>query len=187
MSSQKSSRSLSHLLMSFCWVVADVFSNTESPLNFAQYTVLPNTIEIVMWPQITVTLLHPLYTAGRSLLFAVHVVVMTTLCGRAGNGSLWVTHNPSDPLSSWPMTHGSPGPSPHTSASLTQIYGLPGAVFGHCICTHTFKLLHNCTCKQTSCWFYFWLWVSLTITVTFYKEINKIKVQDFIWFLSLTT
>ena len=51
----------------------------------------------------------------------------------------------------WPMTHGSPGPSPHTSASLTQIYRLSllGTVFGDCICTHTFKLLHNCTCKQT--------------------------------------
>jgi len=37
-----------------------------------------------------------------------------------------------------------------TSASLTQIYRLPGTVFGHCICIHTFKLLHNCTCKQTA-------------------------------------
>ena len=26
-------------------------------------------------------------------------------CVRAGNGSLRVTHDPSDPLSSWPMTH----------------------------------------------------------------------------------
>ena len=54
--------------------------------------------------------------------------------------------------SEWPMTNGSPGPSPHTSASLRQIYRLPGTVFGHCICTHTFnfKLLHNCTCKQTA-------------------------------------
>ena len=34
------------------------------------------------------------------------------------------------------MTHGSPEPSPHTSASLAQIYRLPGTVFGHCICTH---------------------------------------------------
>ena len=43
---------------------------------------------------------------------------------RAGNGSPKVTHR-------------SPGPSPHTSASLTQIYRLPDTVFGHCICTHT--------------------------------------------------
>jgi len=49
---------------------------------------------------------------------------------RAGNGSLRVTHDPSDPLRSWPMTHGSPGPLSHTSASLTQIYRLPGTVFG---------------------------------------------------------
>jgi len=56
------------------------------------------------------------------------------------NGSLRLTH---DPLSSWPMTHGSPGSSPRTSASLTQIYRLPGTVFGHCILyTHTIKLLH---------------------------------------------
>ena len=52
--------------------------------------------------------------------------------------------------SQWPMTHGSRGPSPHIIASLTQIYRLPGTVFGHCICTHTFKLLHNGTCKQTA-------------------------------------
>ena len=77
---------------------------------------------------------------------------------RAGKGSFRVTHDSSDPLSSWPMTHvthdpcdhGSSGPSPHTSASLTQIYRLSGTVFGHCICRHTFKLLHNCTCKQTA-------------------------------------
>ena len=61
-----------------------------------------------------------------------------------------VTHWALDPWPMWPMTHGSPGPSPHTSASLTQIYRLPGTIFGHCICTHTFKLLHNCTCKQTA-------------------------------------
>jgi len=64
------------------------------------------------------------------------------LSSRAGNGSLRVTHDPSDPLSSWPMTHVTHDPwvtgvMPHTSASLTQINRLPGAVFGHCICTHT--------------------------------------------------
>ena len=36
-----------------------------------------------------------------------------------------VTHWALDPWPMWPMTHGSPGPSPHTSASLTQIYRLP--------------------------------------------------------------
>ena len=39
---------------------------------------------------------------------------------RAGNG-YQVTHWALDPWPMWPMTHGSPGPSPHTSASLTQI------------------------------------------------------------------
>ena len=36
------------------------------------------------------------------------------------------------------------------SASVTQSNRLPGTVFGHCICTHTFKLLHNCTCTPTA-------------------------------------
>jgi len=61
-----------------------------------------------------------------------------------------VTHWALDPWPMWPMTNGSPWLSPHTSASLTQIYRLPGTVFGHCICIHTFTLLHNCTCKQTA-------------------------------------
>ena len=61
-----------------------------------------------------------------------------------------VTHWALDPWPMWPMTHGSPGLSPHTSGSLTRVYRLPGTVFGHCVCTHTFKLLHNCTCKQTA-------------------------------------
>jgi len=30
-----------------------------SPFNYADYVVLPRNIEIVMWPQITVTSLHP--------------------------------------------------------------------------------------------------------------------------------
>ena len=61
-----------------------------------------------------------------------------------------VTHWVLDPWPMWPMTHGSPEPSPHTSARLAQIYRIPCTVFGHCICTHIFKLLHNCTCKQTA-------------------------------------
>ena len=56
-----------------------------------------------------------------------------------------LTHDPCDP---WPMGHRSRHPI--LCASLTQIYRLPGTVFGHCICTHTFKLLHNCACKQTA-------------------------------------
>ena len=66
--------------------------------------------------------------------------IIRELCHRAGNGSLrmtQVTHWAFDPWPMWPMTHGSPGPSPHTRASLTQIYRLPGSVFGHCICVHT--------------------------------------------------
>jgi len=33
----------------------------SSPFNFTQYSVLPHNIEIVMWPQIAVTSLHPMY------------------------------------------------------------------------------------------------------------------------------
>jgi len=36
-------------------------SNKSSPLNFTEYAVLPHNIEIVMWPPITVTSLHPMY------------------------------------------------------------------------------------------------------------------------------
>ena len=54
-----------------------------------------------------------------------------------------LTHDPCDP---WPMGHW----GRHPIGLLAQIYWLPGTVFGHCICTHTFKLLHNCTCKQTA-------------------------------------
>jgi len=50
-----------------------------------------------------------------------------------------VTHWALDPWPMWPMTHGSLVPSPHTSTSLTQIHRLPGTVFEHFICTHTFK------------------------------------------------
>jgi len=34
----------------------------SSPLNFTQYAVLPYNIKIVVWPQITVTSLHPMYS-----------------------------------------------------------------------------------------------------------------------------
>ena len=93
--------------------------------------------------------LHPIYN---QLTIVIHDQLGTA---EQGMGHLeWpmtqVTHWALDPRPTWPMTHGSPGPSPHTRASLTQIYRLPGTVFGHCICTHTFKLLHNCTCKQTA-------------------------------------
>jgi len=52
-----------------------------------------------------------------------------------------VTHWALDPWPMWPMTHGSPGPSPHASASLTQIYRLRGTVFGHCIYIHTHLII----------------------------------------------
>ena len=46
-----------------------------------------------------------------------------------------VTHWALDPWPMWPMTHGSPGPSPHTSASLTQMntYLQDGTIF----CNHS--------------------------------------------------
>ena len=58
----------------------------------------------------------------------------------------WPIELASWPIDPWPMGY----PGRHPSASLTQNYRLPGTVVGHCICTHTFKLLHNCTCKQTA-------------------------------------
>ena len=66
-----------------------------------------------------------------------------------------------DPWPMWPMTRGSPGPSPHTSASLTQIYRLPGMymdiVYVHTplscyIIAHVSKLhTHTGTCKFRVC------------------------------------
>ena len=86
-----------------------------------------------------------------------------------------VTHWALDSWPMWPMIHGSSGPLPHTSASLTQIYRLPCTVFGHCICTHTFKLLLNCTCKQTAhtgtCKLEFWY----IIITTIYKASHRVK------------
>jgi len=37
----------------------------SSPRNFTQYAVLPHNMEIVMWPHITVTSLHPMYRTKR--------------------------------------------------------------------------------------------------------------------------
>ena len=75
---------------------------------------------------------------------------------RAGNGSLsdpepkWpielLTHDPRDP---WPMGHR--GRHPILAQAWHRFIDYPAlAVFGHCICTYTFKLLHNCTCRQTA-------------------------------------
>ena len=42
-------------------VYSNSATNLPLPHNFVQYAVLPHSVEIVMWPQITVTSLHPMY------------------------------------------------------------------------------------------------------------------------------
>ena len=60
----------------------------------------------------------------------------------------------SDPWPMWPMTHGSPGPSPILAQALHRFIDYPALYLDivgvHTHCTHTFKMLHNCTCKQTA-------------------------------------
>jgi len=43
------------------WALAHISSSFYFMFNFTQYAVLPHNTEIGMWPQITVTSLHPMY------------------------------------------------------------------------------------------------------------------------------
>jgi len=99
-------------------------------------------------------------------------LIFCTRC-RAGNGSLRVTHDPSDPLSSWPMTHVTH--DPWVTGAVIPYYRKPYTYLSttrHCIWT-----LYMYTHLNLSC--YIIAHVSKLHTQApvnfFYKEINKIK------------
>jgi len=45
----------------YCWALVCKWRDISSQCNFTQYAVLPHNIEIVLWPEITVTLLHRIH------------------------------------------------------------------------------------------------------------------------------
>jgi len=49
--------------LSYCWALVFEYRDIASPFNFTQYTTLPHNIEIIVWPQITVMSLRPMYAA----------------------------------------------------------------------------------------------------------------------------
>jgi len=60
--------------------------NKSSPLNFTQYNMLPHNKEIVLWTQITVTSLHPMYVDERACW-----QLRRWACEQPWNMTAWIT------------------------------------------------------------------------------------------------